>query len=200
MLFSNFGPFTNIYGAMMRSYVQSGITSLGAATTDVNQTHITMKLWLMLANSMSTVVPGGESLVASMWNELWAAYEGFLDVLEMEAQVGQYPVRYNPCRCCSVLTMLYWQTLIALASTSIADVLMYMRSVKTSLALETSSHITILNRLKTMVHSDASSSKVCWNYPAQLDLYNRSLARLCAQCEVSQSHHMKSPPLYFSTR
>jgi len=65
-----------------------------------------MKLWLMLANSMSTVVPGGESLVASMWNELWAAYEGFLDVLETEAQVGQYPVRYNPRRCCSLLTSL----------------------------------------------------------------------------------------------
>lgn len=65
-----------------------------AATTDVNQTHIAMKLWLVIADFMCKLTKGGETLVATVWNELWAAYEGFLDVLETEAQAGLYPVRH----------------------------------------------------------------------------------------------------------
>ena len=39
----------------------------------------------------------GESSISTVWNELWPAYEGFLNVLETEAQVGQHPVCTAPC-------------------------------------------------------------------------------------------------------
>lgn len=78
----------------MRSYSTSGINSLMIATSDINLSHIAMKLWLMLSASNSQSIPGGAGLV---WNELWFAYEGFLDVLDTEAQVGLYPVSFIGC-------------------------------------------------------------------------------------------------------
>ena len=36
----------------------------------------------------------GETSVAGVWNELWPAYESFLDVLDTEARVGAYPVSH----------------------------------------------------------------------------------------------------------
>lgn len=78
----------------MRSYATSGVSSAMVATHDVNQSHIAMKLWLMLANSRSLVIPGGETLVFGAWNELWSSYETFLDVLDTEAQVGLHLVLF----------------------------------------------------------------------------------------------------------
>jgi hypothetical protein len=52
-----------------------------------------MKLWLMLSASSSETISGQGTSISQIWNELWFAYEGFLDVLDMEAQVGLYPVR-----------------------------------------------------------------------------------------------------------
>lgn len=49
----------------------------------------------MLSASRSQTTYGRETPVLEVWNELWYAYEGFLDVLDMEAQVGLYPVRFH---------------------------------------------------------------------------------------------------------
>ncbi|CAA7271679.1 unnamed protein product [Cyclocybe aegerita] len=141
MVYAEFTAFANVYSAMLRSYVHSGINSLAAATNDMNQAHVATKLWLMIANSIS-VTHGGESLVNGVWNELWAAYQGFLGVLETEAQFGLYP------------------TLISLASTSVVDLLLYTRSLRISLALDTSGQIAILNRLKPHNRGDSSANKI----------------------------------------
>ena len=78
----------------MRSYSSSGIQSVVMATSDINLSHIAIKLWLMLSASRSQTIGGREALTSEIWNELWYAYEGFLDVLDMEAQVGLYPVSF----------------------------------------------------------------------------------------------------------
>lgn len=96
----------------------------------------------MLAHSMVLQAKNGESSISTVWNELWPAYEGFLNVLETEAQVGQHP------------------TIISLASTSVADLLPYLHSLKTSLSLDTSTHVAILNRLRMLNHGDSSSGKI----------------------------------------
>ena len=92
MLYSHFLAFTNVYLTLVRGYIQSGITSLETATADVNQLHISMKLWLMLVQSLSPLAVGGEAQIFTVWNELWSAQESLLIVLEMEAQAGLYPV------------------------------------------------------------------------------------------------------------
>ncbi|KAF8163325.1 hypothetical protein B0H34DRAFT_805778 [Crassisporium funariophilum] len=140
-IYAHFSTYSRTHSALLRTYVQSGITSLEAATTDVNQLHVAMKLWLMLAHSFSMLTHGAETQIFKVWNELWSGYEGFLNVLEMEAQVGLYP------------------TLISLASASIADILIYMRSLRTPLVLETATHIAILSRLQKLNRGDSSSSK-----------------------------------------
>ncbi|KAF9533011.1 hypothetical protein CPB83DRAFT_806739 [Crepidotus variabilis] len=140
LLHSHFNAFSHTFSSMMRSYSNSGISSPAAAATDVNQAHIAMKLWLMLANLRSW--HGGETIIAAIWNELWASYESFLDVVETEAQVGLYP------------------TLISLAATSVADLLMYLRSLRSSAALDVSSHLAILARMKAITRADSSATKI----------------------------------------
>ena len=94
MLYDQFTSFCNTYSAVLRTYVTSGIASAATATTDINQAHISLKLWVMLAHSISMSTHNGETSVAGVWNELWPAYESFLDVLDTEARVGAYPVSH----------------------------------------------------------------------------------------------------------
>jgi hypothetical protein len=89
MLYSHFLTFTNAYSTLVRGYNQAGIPSLETATADVNQLHISTKLWLMLVQSLAV---SGEVKIFTVWNELWLAQESLLNVLEMEAQTGLYPV------------------------------------------------------------------------------------------------------------
>ena len=92
MLYSHFLTFTNIYSTLVRGYVQAGIPSLETATVDMNRLHISMKLWLMLVQSLSPLALGGETQIFAVWNELWSAQESLLNILEVEAQAGLYPV------------------------------------------------------------------------------------------------------------
>jgi len=50
--------------------------------------------------------------------------------------------------------------LTSLVSTSLADLLVYLRNLKTPLALDSVIHINILNRLKALSQGDSSMSKV----------------------------------------
>lgn len=52
------------------------------------------------------------------------------------------------------------QTLISLASTSTAELLIFIHSLKNALALDTCGHIAILNRLRALNRGDSSSAKV----------------------------------------
>ncbi|KAF8910955.1 hypothetical protein CPB84DRAFT_1842225 [Gymnopilus junonius] len=104
--------------------------------------HIAMKGWLILVNGLSHEYEGREGMVSSVWNELWPAYEEFLTVLETEAQAGLRP------------------TLISLTSTSVADLFLFIHSLKISLALDTSAHILILNRLQSLNHGESSLNKI----------------------------------------
>ena len=93
MLYSHFLTFTNAFSTLVRGYIQAGgIPSLETATADVNQLHISTKLWLMLVQSLSPPTVSGEAQLFTVWNELWSAQESLLNVLEMEAQTGLYPV------------------------------------------------------------------------------------------------------------
>jgi len=93
-LLSHFHGFSNLFANVMRSYSSSGVNSVVTATSDLNLSHIAMKLWLMLSASSSQTISGQETVVPHIWNDLWFAYEGFLDVLDTEARVGLYPVRF----------------------------------------------------------------------------------------------------------
>ncbi|KDR81629.1 hypothetical protein GALMADRAFT_239698 [Galerina marginata CBS 339.88] len=142
MIFSSFPTFGNTYSALLRSYVHSGIPSSTNATTDINQAHIAMKLWFMLANTVSKQNQSGETTVSGVWNELWPPYEGFLNVLETEAQAGLH------------------STLVSLTSTSVADLLIYIHSLKTPLSFDTSAHVAILNRLRLLNRGESTSTKI----------------------------------------
>lgn len=95
MVYDHFHNFSSTYSATLRTYVSSGISSALTATTDINQAHIALRLWLMLVHSMSTNNHNGETAVIGIWNELWPPFEGFLNVLENEVRVGLNPVSFS---------------------------------------------------------------------------------------------------------
>lgn len=99
-------------------------------------------------------------MIAAVWNELWASYEGFLDVVETEAQVGLYPVSMHQAVVEQMLMVCHLQTLVSLAATSVADLLMYLRSLRSSVALDASSHLAILSRMKAITKADSSATKI----------------------------------------
>ncbi|PPR08077.1 hypothetical protein CVT24_010538 [Panaeolus cyanescens] len=142
ILLDHFSIFNLTFSMLFKGYAYYGITSLEVATTDVNQGHIAMKLWMTLVHLQSQHTTGGERMISSVWSELWSAYEGFLNVLETEAQVP------------------FYATLISLTSSSMADLFIYMRSLRTSIALDTAQHISVINRLRTMTQGDSTFQKV----------------------------------------
>jgi len=56
--------------------------------------------------------------------------------------------------------MSHSQTLVSLALASVADLLLYIHSLRTILSLEKHSHLAILYRLKTISRGDSSGNKV----------------------------------------
>src|SRR5258705_1397204 len=76
-LLSHFHGFSSLFANVMRSYSSSGINSVVTATSDLNLSHIAMKLWLILSASSSQTISGQETVVSHIWNDLWFAYNGF---------------------------------------------------------------------------------------------------------------------------
>lgn len=141
MLFSQFSSFTQVYVLTLRVYLQSGFGSPESATTDINHAYVAIKLWLMLAQRVSSFSEDSEVSIFRVWNELWPPFEDVFSALEIEAQANLST------------------TLTMLTSTSIAELVIYACSLKASLTLETTAHLTILNRLRGLNRGEGSYGK-----------------------------------------
>ncbi|KAJ2931375.1 hypothetical protein H1R20_g5743, partial [Candolleomyces eurysporus] len=130
ILYQHFMSFSYTYLAAMRTYAQSNLSSESAAS-DINQAYVATKLWLMLAQRVSNMTGAGDGPMLRVWNELWPVFESIIDGLEVEARAGLS------------------STLLVLASTTVADLLLFLRNLRSPLALELTSHMETLNRLKT---------------------------------------------------
>lgn len=99
-LFDNLSAFSFIHYAALRTYLSSGISRPESAITDINQAFIAVKLWLMLAQRVSTTLSnaGGDVSIEApliVWNELWPPFESLMSILEIDAQATSL-VRTKP--------------------------------------------------------------------------------------------------------
>ncbi|KAJ6502509.1 hypothetical protein C8R45DRAFT_976826 [Mycena sanguinolenta] len=142
-IFDLLSAFSMAHHAVLRAYTQQGaIGSLDSATTDINHAYIAIKLWLLLAQRKSQTDNGGNATALMVWNELWPPFEAMISVLEADFQLG--------------LSM----TTASLTWSTVAELFIFLRCLRNPLALETSSQIATLNRLRSIGAQDSSMNKV----------------------------------------
>ncbi|KAJ7632645.1 hypothetical protein FB45DRAFT_913016 [Roridomyces roridus] len=130
--------FSTTHHAVLRAYTQSPLNTLESATADLNHAYIAIKLWLLL----SSAGDADNSVSLMVWNELWPSLGAMIEVLEAEYQSGTSMTTAS----------MLWST--------VADLFVFLRCLRTPLALETSSQIAILNRLRILGAQDSSMSKL----------------------------------------
>ena len=147
----------------MRTYAQANLSS-DSATSDINYAYISTKLWLMVAQRVSNQTRAGDGPMLRVWNELWPVFESITEALEVEARAGLSSVSNLPrgpdykVHSGSQLTLLL-QTLLLVASATIADLLMFLRNLRSAPALDVMNYVDTLRRLK--VARGEADVKVC---------------------------------------
>ncbi|KAJ6630829.1 hypothetical protein B0H10DRAFT_1938967 [Mycena sp. CBHHK59/15] len=87
----------------------------------------------------------GNVTALTVWNELWPPFEAMINILEADVQMG--------------LSM-YSKTTASLTWSTVAELFIFLRCLRTPLALETSSQMATLNRLRSLGAQDSSTGKL----------------------------------------
>ncbi|CAK5277405.1 unnamed protein product [Mycena citricolor] len=137
-VFGMFSAFSTLHNSTLRAY-STLATNVDEATTDINHAYIALKLWLLLIHKTSAESNASALMV---WNELWPPFERLIGVLEGNLGMGMS----------LTIASMTWST--------IADIFIFLRCLRTPAALEIQPQVSILNRLKTIGGQDSSMSKV----------------------------------------
>ncbi|KAJ7285806.1 hypothetical protein C8J57DRAFT_1431486 [Mycena rebaudengoi] len=140
-MFDLLSAFSTTHHTVLRAYT-SATSPTESATTDINHAYIAIKLWLLLAQRKSAADNGGNVTALMVWNELWPPFESMITVLEGDFQMGMS------------------MTTASLTWSTVAELFIFLRCLRTPLALETTSHVAILNRLRSLGAQDSSTGKL----------------------------------------
>ncbi|KAL5490495.1 hypothetical protein ACEPAI_5328 [Sanghuangporus weigelae] len=154
-LFETFSMFSATYHTSLRAHSLTLGLPPDMTSSEINQAFVAIKLWLLLARKcseeaqgidsdavLSTINYASEDRNASLvWNELWPPFERLVFLSETDAELGDL----------TPIATLVWS--------SIADILLFLRSMRSSISLESASHIETLNRVKSLAKNESSSSK-----------------------------------------
>jgi len=143
-MFDLLSAFSATHHAVLRAYTQSALNPAESATTDINHAYIAIKLWLLLAQrkSYGPTSNAGNAPALMVWNELWPPFEAMVEVLETDFQLGMS------------------MTTASVTWSTVAELFIFLRCLRTPLALETSSQIVTLNRLRSLGAQDSSMGKL----------------------------------------
>ncbi|KAF9264659.1 hypothetical protein L218DRAFT_195329 [Marasmius fiardii PR-910] len=143
LMLSQLGSLSVAHHAVLKNYIQPTGAITESAIPDINHAYITIKLWLILAQKISAAIGTGNDLAFKVWENLWPPFETLLYVFEAEVQAG-LP---------TTLAVLAWST--------VADLFVFLRNLRSPVTLHTPSHIVILERLKYLgTKSDAQVGKL----------------------------------------
>ncbi|KAL0581716.1 hypothetical protein V5O48_000298 [Marasmius crinis-equi] len=142
LMLSQLGPLSVAHHAALRSYSQPAGAMTESAIADINHAYIAIKLWLILAQKKSAEVGTGNDIALKVWDTLWPPFETLVNVFEMEVQAG-LPM---------TLALLTWST--------VADLFVFLRNLRSPVALHTSSQIATLERLKSLGRGDTHIGKL----------------------------------------
>ncbi|KAK7020581.1 hypothetical protein R3P38DRAFT_3272569 [Favolaschia claudopus] len=142
IMFDFLSAFSMTHHAVLRAYTQTAVSMAESATSDINHAYIAIKLWLLLAHRKSQTDDSGNATALTVWNELWPPFEAVISALEADFQLG--------------LSM----TTLSLTWSTVAELFIFLRCSHTPLALETSSQVDTLNRLRSIGAQDSSMNKI----------------------------------------
>ncbi|KAI9070388.1 hypothetical protein FKP32DRAFT_1586228 [Trametes sanguinea] len=156
LLFQHFPSFTLTYCTSLSPYTNpSGLDNpdnQDRAHADISYAYASIKLWLLLARKVageqSTMDASGalrdnEGSAAKMvWNELWPPFESVVSAFEADVRAGNN----------SPLASSVW--------TSVADLFLFLRQSRSTIALDTVIPSRILHRLKDVVRSESKIARV----------------------------------------
>ncbi|KAG7092480.1 hypothetical protein E1B28_008832 [Marasmius oreades] len=143
LMFSQLGALSVAHHAALKSYTHPNGTITESAIPDINHAYIAIKLWLMLAQKKSTRIGAGDDFALKVWEHLWPPFEALLSAFAPEVQAG-LPM---------TLALLVWST--------VADLFVFVRNLRSSVTLHTSSQLLILEGLKSLgTGSDAQVGKL----------------------------------------
>ncbi|KAL1742921.1 hypothetical protein HDZ31DRAFT_42140 [Schizophyllum fasciatum] len=131
MMSVQLAPFSAVYQALLHTYSALEHPPEGA-TTDVNHVYVAVKVWLLLAHRKAARDGAGNELELGVWNELWPPFDAMVSMLETRGQPSADRS----------------QTLATLTCSTVADLVIFLRSLRSPALLQTTSHISTLNRLK----------------------------------------------------
>lgn len=180
-LFENFASFSATYHISLRAHTLTLGLSPEMTSSEINQAFIAIKLWLLLSRKCTEeaqAIDNDEMLplavyvledrnASLVWNELWPPFERLISLSETDAEMGDLTVRRTQCpyqvfysHMCHSET----QPIATLVWSSIADILLFLRSMRSTISLDSASHIATLDRIKSLAKNESSSSKVRFLY------------------------------------
>ncbi|KAJ7172446.1 hypothetical protein C8R46DRAFT_1161868 [Mycena filopes] len=133
-MFDLLSAFSAAHHAVLRAYTQAAL-NVADSTTDINHAYVAIKLWLLLAQRKETLT------ALMVWNELWPPFEAMIGILETDFQLGMS------------------MTTASLTWSTVADLFIFLRCLRTPLALETTAQIATLNRLRSIGGQDSSMGR-----------------------------------------
>ncbi|EJD06034.1 uncharacterized protein FOMMEDRAFT_119510 [Fomitiporia mediterranea MF3/22] len=153
-LFDNLSSFSASYHSSLRAQIQGFGLPPDLTASDVNQAYVAIKLWLLLSRTCSEearITNDGMPSAADhmledrnaslVWNELWPPFERLVNLLESDTEVGDVMPIAN----------LVWS--------SVADIFLFLRSMRSTISLESTSHVATLNRVKALAKGESFANK-----------------------------------------
>lgn len=146
VLFSHFSLFVRCFQLSLRNHMQQSQGGQDTGVADINRSYMSIRLWLLLVHMFDTVqageVEGGmahENSAKMIWNELWPSFETIVISLENDALSGSV------------------SPVAILILSSVAELFVFLKQARVSVALETSPQVALLNRLRPLVGGGETS-------------------------------------------
>ncbi|KAH7914698.1 hypothetical protein BJ138DRAFT_1143394 [Hygrophoropsis aurantiaca] len=145
MVFSQLPAFLPPYYRCLGTYVQAGAT-LESAAADIEHAYTGLKLWLLLAQSLSektTGLSGNQDInpTRRIWNELWPPFETLVDIFRADSADEVLP-----------LATTIWS--------STANLFIFIHQTGSPISLDIMPQITICNRLRSFGRRDSALTKL----------------------------------------
>ncbi|KIY72162.1 hypothetical protein CYLTODRAFT_367962 [Cylindrobasidium torrendii FP15055 ss-10] len=141
LLYLQLPTFSMLHQHALRANFHGG-GAPDSAIADINYAYASIKLWLLIAQKRSAREGDHPTTALMVWNELWPPFEGVVNMFETEVQAGLSVT----------LALLTWST--------VADLFIFVRALRSPVTIHSMNHLALLNRLSLMVKSETRMSKI----------------------------------------
>ena len=168
-LCAHFQSFAFTFQMSLRHCLQPGANPHDSAVADINRAYVAIKLWLLLVQASDPVTvnakdmegwefdfeKGSDKSAKMIWNELWPAFETIVTTFEAEALNENISVSQSALQVVAT-DRIFSQPVAIITWSSAAELFLFLIQAHVTVALENSSQIALLNRLRPFIRGDSS--------------------------------------------